>query len=504
MILGLFTLALITFIVTAYLYGRSKLIPPTLQALGLGFIALGIIVFLSDKPEPIPPTPIPTTDTGAYRPHYQGHGVLTSGGRGGEIRRVINGETLVSAVRARNGCVNTAATCARTIIFDASGNYDIGGQLTIDSPFITIAAQTAPNDGASLINTRFLIDTHDVVVQHLKVRLPPQSLNACSLGDAGDGGDNGHVYNIVLDHVTCTWANEVNNLLVAAPNSHDIAILDSLIGEGLWPNALGGIGMGVGYKNTVKGNIITEHWSRQPIWGSPGELALLGNLIYNGTDNSHGYDTLPAFFGDADGDGSNGSLEQTVILNNVLIPGPNSGQVAAILGISKKKGSIDAGSKIYMSGNQGPLAAANSGNMDDQWIATICVGTYGNYTNAATCGSKSNMRTDSLFQWFIDFKFTIPPTSEVFSSVLSKAGARPKNRDSADLRMIADIQNRTGTHYLSRESVSMPVLISTTRACNLPSNPLAEGSRTLKDGSKNTVLEDYLENDATCGAKRLE
>jgi hypothetical protein len=465
--------------------------PQALQSGGLVMLVMAIILSTNaTPPEPIPPTP-DVTDYGGYRPHYQGHGTRTSGGRFGEIRRVNDAAGLVNAVRVRNGCNNTPETCARIIVFDASGNYSIGGQLTIDSPYLTMAGQTAPNDGVTLVNTRLLIDTNDVVIQHVKVRMPPRSLNACSIGDAGDGGDNSHVYNVVYDHVTCTWANEVNNLLVAGPGSHDVSILDSLVAEGLWPNSLGGIGAGIGYKNTVMRSVFSNHWSRQPIWGSPAELALINNVTYNGTDNTYGYDTLPAFYGDADGEGNAPGAEQTAIVNNVLIAGPNSGGVSHILGISKKQGSVDASAKIYMSGNQGP------GITVDQWSATVCIGSYGTYPNAATCGPSSNMRTDTPFDWFTTYKFVVMPTNDVFNKVLENAGARPKNRDTADNRMISDIRNGTGTHFLSESSVQLPQLNVTTRACNLPSNPNEMvGMR--------TKIEEYLESDSTCGAQRLE
>lgn len=63
-------------------------------------------------------------------------------------------------------------------------------------------------------------------------------------------------------------------------------------------------GAGVGYKNTVARNLFTQHWARNPVWGAPVELALYNNISYNGTDNSHGYSSLPAFFGDMDGEGN--------------------------------------------------------------------------------------------------------------------------------------------------------------------------------------------------------
>lgn len=492
-------LAFVAFLVAAILSWRGRNVPTAFVALGLALLVLTVSVPIPPEP-PEPPTPTPTTDFGGYRPHYQGHGTTTPGGRGGEIRRVSTAAALAEAVKARPGCANTPQSCARVILFDTSGNYQVaGGQLTIDSPYLTLAGQTAPDDGVTLVNTRLMVDTHDVVVQHVRVRLPPQLLNACSIGDAGDGGDNSHVANVVLDHLTCSWSKETNNLLVARPGSHDIALLDSIVAEGLWPNGWGGIGAGVGYKNTVARNLFSQHWSRQPIWGAPAELALYNNVSYNGTDNSPGYSALPAFYGDADGESDSAGAEQTVIMNNVLIAGPNSGGAHAILGLSKKQQSIAAGSKIYLEGNQGSVSRSA-----DQWGATICTGSYGTYQNAATCGPGSNMRSDVLFDWWTATHYQVLPTSEVLTSVLDNAGARPLNRDAADLRMIADVRNGTGTHFLDTGNVSLPELRVTTRVCALPSDPHGAGTRTLSDGTRNTRLEDWLESDAVCGSQRLE
>ena len=460
------------------------------QSLNLGYSYKAVSVALEGAAMEVDstcgPDPAPSTgDSGGYRPHYQGHGTTTRGGRGGVVIHVTNGAELAAAV-ARNE--------PRVVVFDASGNYDCGGQLSILHPFLTIAGQTAPNDGVTLVNTRLCVDTHDVVVQHLKVRLAPPSLNGCSVGDAGDGGDNSHVYNVVLDHVTVTWSKDVNNLLVAGPGSHDIAILDCLVGEGLWSGALGGIGAGIGHKNTVARCVFTQHWSRQFIWGAPGELAGYNNISFNGTDNSGGGDTLPAFYGDCDGEGNAPGPEEIVLMNNILIPGPNSGGVHAILGLSKKQGSIDAGSKIYLEGNQGPgITAADHAS---QWVATVSVGSYGSYPNGAFSGPQSNMRTDTLFGWWNTFKFTVMPANDVFVKVLQSVGARPKNRDAADIRMITDIQHGTGTHFLDSANVNLPATQAMTQVCQPPADPNGEGTRTLADGTKNTKLEDWLESQA--------
>jgi hypothetical protein len=517
-LLALLALAAALLIAAALWFETGQQRPQAAQALGLAVFVLAIGAYLSGltPPTPIPPEPPTGSDFGGYRPHFQGFGSDTIGGRGGPVCHARDYGSLVACVQARQGCADTPQTCARVVVFDQSGIYDgQGGQITITSPYLTIAGQTAPSGtegncssecgnagGVTLANTRFLIDTHDVVVQHLKIRRPPRQLNGCSVGDAGDGGRNDHVHHVIYDHVTCTWADEVNNYLAAGPGSHDIMLADSLVAEGLWPNAWGGIGAGVAQDSTIVRNLFSQHYSRQPIWGSPTHTIVANNVSYNGTDNTYGADTLPAFFGDADGDATGGS-EETVILNNVMIPGPNSGGVRALVGFSKKSESVQS-SRLYLSGNTGP---GLSGEGDGQWQATVC-GTYGNYSNAATCGPGSNLRSNSPFGWFSSLNFVAIPTSAVRDSVLANAGARPRDRDAADLRIVDDVVNGTGTHFLDWNSIQnlggMPTLAVRTRTCNPPSDPNGAGIRTLTDGSRNTRLEDWLESDGSCGAQRLE
>jgi hypothetical protein len=513
-ILALLAVAAVLLVAAGVLFHRGGQSPQAVQAGALALFVLAVAFALAEAP--VPPIPPPSAgDFGGYRPHFQGFGAQSAGGRGGPVCQASNYAQLAACVAPRQGCDGTAARCARIVAFDTSGTYDGGGgQLAITSPYLTIAGQTAPSategscqancsgaGGVTLANVRLLVDTHDVVIQHLRVRRPPRQLNGCSIGDAGDGGRNDHVYNVIADHLTCTWADEVNNFLVASPGSHQILLTDSLIAEGLWPNAWGGIGAGIGHDATVVRNVFSQHYSRQPIWGSPTQTILANNVSYNGTDSTPAGDTLPAFFGDADAD-SGGGTEETVILNNVQIAGPNSGGVRALLGLSKKSESVPQ-SRLYLSGNSGPGLA---GEGDGQWNGTVC-GNYGStYTNAATCGPGSNLRTNTPFPWFTALNFVLIPTASVRDAVLANAGARPRDRDAADLRMLDDIVKGTGTHFLNWESIQnlggMPTIATRTRTCDPPAD--GPGSRILADGSANTRVDDWLESDSSCGAQRLE
>ncbi len=64
-----------------------------------------------------------------------------------------------------------AAKGPRIIVFEVGGVIDLDKQtLTIKEPFLTIAGQTAPSPGITLIRGGIDVATHDVVMQHIRVR----------------------------------------------------------------------------------------------------------------------------------------------------------------------------------------------------------------------------------------------------------------------------------------------------------------------------------------------
>ena len=97
----------------------------------------------------------------------EGFGFETKGGAGGEIVRVTNlnksGEGSLAAALEMEG--------PRIVVFEVGGVIDLEkSSLGIRNPNITIAGQTAPNPGITLIKGGIGIATHEVVIQHIRVR----------------------------------------------------------------------------------------------------------------------------------------------------------------------------------------------------------------------------------------------------------------------------------------------------------------------------------------------
>ena len=56
-------------------------------------------------------------------------------------------------------------------MFEVAGVIDLGKRtMSITSPYVTVAGQTAPSPGITLIKGGIGIQTHDVILQHLRVR----------------------------------------------------------------------------------------------------------------------------------------------------------------------------------------------------------------------------------------------------------------------------------------------------------------------------------------------
>ncbi|MFZ2491683.1 MAG: pectate lyase, partial [Thermoanaerobaculia bacterium] len=90
-------------------------------------------------------------------------GARTAGGTAGAVLRVT---TLAAAGQ---GSLKQAIQTdgPRLIVFEVGGVIDLAGStLVVRNPHLTIAGQTAPDPGITLIRGGLVVETHDVVVQH--------------------------------------------------------------------------------------------------------------------------------------------------------------------------------------------------------------------------------------------------------------------------------------------------------------------------------------------------
>ena len=143
-------------------------------------------------------------------PGIMGFGVRTTAGSGpNRIGGTIIHVTSLNSSGAGSLREAIDAKGPRVVVFDVSGYIDItlDGEIRIKNPYLTIAGQTAPSPGISLKGNGLSIRTHDVLVQHIRIRVGDDP--AGERGSQRDGleivdhpAGSGATYNVVVDHVS--------------------------------------------------------------------------------------------------------------------------------------------------------------------------------------------------------------------------------------------------------------------------------------------------------------
>lgn len=168
----------------------------------------------------------------------------TNGGTDGRVIRVTNLES--EGPGSLRAALN--ADGKRLVVFDVGGVIDLQAQeLHIDNPHITIAGQTAPSPGITVIKSGLVIRTHDVIVQHLPVRVGEEGwdkeggetagMDAITVRVSGDEKSD-----IIVDHCSATWAVDENLSAEADGSGHaGIKFSNNIVAEPLRPHPAGSL-----------------------------------------------------------------------------------------------------------------------------------------------------------------------------------------------------------------------------------------------------------------------
>lgn len=398
--------------------------------------------------EPVVSDPVVTNPNLGYLPVFpgaMGHGTETKAGRGGAIIRVTNlNDSGTGSLRAA-----VDASGPRIIVFEVSGTIKLASDLTISTPFITLAGQTAPSPGINLRGAGMRITTHDVLVQHIRIRTGdapegPSPSNRDTLQVLGP-----NAYNVVVDHVSGCWS--VDEVMSTWYALKDVTFSNNLLSEALYnsihtegPHSMG-ILLGDHAQNiTMVGNLLAHCRERNPRLKGDVSAEIVNNVFYNAGATSN-FASI----------GSDSGPNIVSLVGNKFIAGPNTSSTAA--GI-KVEGSAPIGSMIYFKDN---LAPGES------------------YLKTSKEVSTPPIWHDSL---------VVRPSSEVEARVLNKAGARPSDRDAVDARVVTEVRNRGGSIIDSQSQVGgWPNLANNKRTFAAPSSPNGDD-----DGDGYTNVEELL------------
>jgi len=387
----------------------------------------------------------PTTLAIPVIPGSSGFGMDTPAGRGGTVYKVTNLNANGSG--SLRECID--ASGPRICVFEVSGTIKLTSSLKIKNPFITIAGQTAPSPGITVRGADIRTRTNDILIQHIRIRTGDSSIGP-SPGNRDGICLNEVSNNIVIDHVSVSWAID-ENVCAGGGVVNDVTFSNMIISEGLkdsiHPKGKHSMGMLINgdeldrvERIAILRNLFAHNMDRNPLVQFDTTTYIANNLIYN---RAHG----GTKFG-------HGAMKASVI-NNVYISGINTTSNNPI-----QCNSLCIGEKIYVSGNM------EDGNIpNNQWG----MGT----TNSPPITVSG---------------FTPLSTSQVKDFVLLNAGARPADRDSVDKRVVQSVRDGTGRQIDSQNDVGgWPNLARVYRALTIPSNPNGDS-----DGDGYTNLEEWL------------
>ncbi|MFI1745639.1 polysaccharide lyase [Thalassobellus sediminis] len=255
------------------------------------------------------PTDLPQAEIPAF-PGAEGGGMYTFGGRGGNVYTVTSLED-DGPGSFREACEKGGA---RIIVFNVAGIIKLKTPLIIRAPYITIAGQTAPGDGVCIAGESVWIDTHDVIIRHMRFRR-----GETFVGRRDDAIGGNPVGNIMLDHISATWGLDENMSIyrhMYSPGATykdkkfptvNITIQNSLFGEALdtYNHAFGST---LGGENCA---FIRNMWAnnagRNPSIGWNGIFNFVNNVMFNWVHRSI--------------DGGDYTAKYNII-NNYFKPGP--------------------------------------------------------------------------------------------------------------------------------------------------------------------------------------
>lgn len=371
----------------------------------------------------------------------------TLGGLGGAVVRV----TTLAPTGAGSLAEAIALEGPRVIVFEVGGIIDLArARLVIREPFVTIAGQTAPSPGITLIRGGLTVVTHDVRIEHLRLRMGDAGAAAGEGFEPDMTTDGAGATDVVFDHLSVAWGVD-ENLSVSGPRfdgpqgtSRAVTIENSIIAEGL--------------NNSVHekgahsmGTLIHDYCT---------DVAVVGNLY------AHNNERNPWFKGFATG----------VIVNNVVYdPGIWAMRLGAVLNEWVDSGITPEGPRVSIVSNvmrQGPSTPATRTMVGSNSNGSAYLEDNLAFDVDGAPMAVVDARVIQLSErptWPVGLE--VLPAAQVFEHVLASAGARPRERDAVDSRIVAEVRAGTGSLVDSQDDVGgYPTAAPTRRALDVPAD----------------------------------
>jgi hypothetical protein len=380
------------------------------------------------------PTDLPQAEIPAF-PGAQGGGMFSFGGRGGRVLVVTNLKD------SGPGSFREALEAAgpRIVVFNVAGIIRLKERIRIRAPYITIAGNTAPGDGVCIAGNTVELETHDVVIRHMRFRR-----GETWVGERNDSIGGNAVGNIMIDHVSASWGLDENMSMYrhiyqppgGGPSlklpTVNITIQHSIFSEALntFHHSFGStIG---GYNATFHHNLWACNAGRNPSIGMIYDFTFANNVLFNWRHRTVDGGDHRSFY---------------TILNNTFKPGPVTptddpvGHRFLKAESRRAKPPVDDYGKAYVAGN---VLEGNARVTADNWEGGVQVESIG---DPAVVLAQLRAAEPYPHAWF-----ELQSAAEAYDVVLANAGATLPRRDAVDQRVMQMVRTGKVTAKAARDA----------------------------------------------------
>jgi len=369
------------------------------------------------------PGDLPQSKIPAF-PGAEGGGMYSFGGRGGRV--------IVVTHLNDDGPGSFRAACEaagpRIVVFNVAGIIRLTNRIRVRAPYITIAGNTAPGDGVCIAGNTVELETHDIVIRHMRFRR-----GAMDAADRNDSFGGNPVGNLMIDHVSASWGLDENMSMYrhmyrppgGGPElklpTVNVTIQHSIFSEALntYHHAFGStIG---GLNSTFHRNLWANNTGRNPSVGMYGDFTFVNNVLFNYRHRTIDGGDQRSFFN---------------IINNYLKPGPGTPDSPVRFRLLKpeserSKTVIDNFGRAHVAGN---FVEGNPAISQDNWAGGV------------QPEVRALKRADVLAKIKAETPFahaplTITHAEAALPYVLAHAGATLPVRDAVDQRVTAMVRD---------------------------------------------------------------
>ena len=376
---------------------------------------------------------------------------VTQGGAGGRIVRVT------SLAATGPGSLREAldATGPRIIVFEIGGVIDLGRtSLDIRSGQVTIAGETAPGPGITIVRGGIDVRANDVILSHIRVYTGADG-QARRSGWEADALSTVAAHNVIIRNCSFLWGVD-ENMSASGPRftgttleewragtSRNIVFANNLAAEGLANSShpKGEHSKGSLIHDNTTGiifyrNVWAHNVERHPLIKGGAQVTMINNLIFNPQHRAVQYNLMALEW-----------VGQPYV----------TGELTAVGNIMRGGNDTDEGLPFLMIGGDGDLAFYGRDNraVDRHGVPLPMTGRYGE-TRARIIPSRRPLAPLA--------GIPLLASQDVETAVLADAGARPWARSPDDIRVLFFVAEGRGEVIDDESEVSAYPVIEPVRA----------------------------------------